>query len=273
MDKIDLRRLRISIEVDGIVKAYEGLNMHARGEKTANPIENSCQIEIFNLSRDTRNYLLTETSPFNENRTRKRIIVEAGRQSTGLTQLFIGDIISASPSQPSDIGLTMTAQTGSYIKGNLVARSGDPQQSLSAIAKMVADDAGVALNFQATDKMIANYSFTGGALKQINQLFEAGNVNAFLDDDVLVVKDAKKPRLNAIRYLSKKTGMIGIPEISEQGVNVQFMFDNETVVGGQLVINSELNPAVNGAYEIYKLNFDLSSRDSAWYYHAQAKRL
>lgn len=273
MDKIDFRRLRISIEVDGIMKSYEGLQMTASGEKTANPIENSCQVEIFNLARETRNYLLTETSPFNENRTRKRIVVEAGRQSTGLTQLFMGDITSATPSQPPDIGLQMEARTGSYIKGNLVARSGEAQQPLSEIARMAAEDAGVGLEFEATDKKISNYAFTGGALKQVNQLSDAGNVNAFIDDDVLVVKDANKPRRNRRRLLTKDSGMIGIPEITEQGVKVQFLFDNETVVGGELVIKSELNPAVNGSYEIFKLSFDLSSRDTAWYYTAEAKRL
>lgn len=272
MDKIDFRRLAVSIEIDGVMKRYEGLHVTASGEKTANSIENSCRIEIFNLARETRNYLLTETSPFNENRSRKHVIVEAGRESTGLTRLFMGDINSATPSQPPDIGLTLVARTGSYIKGNLVARSGKAQQPLSEISKMVADDAGIGLEFEATDKKIANYAFTGGALKQVNQLSEAGGVNAFIDDDVLVVKDHNKPRKNRRRLLTKDTGMIGIPEITEQGVKVRFLFDNETVIGGELVIKSELNPAVNGSYEIYKLGFELSSRDTPWYYTAEAKR-
>lgn len=272
MDKIDFRRLAVSVEIDGVMKRYEGLHITASGDKSANPIENSCRVEIFNLARETRNYLLTETSPFNENRSRKRVIVEAGRQSTGLTQLFVGDITSASPSQPPDIGLTLEARTGSYVKGNLVARSGKAQQPLSEISKMAADDAGVGLEFEATDKNISNYAFTGGALKQVNQLSEAGGVNAFIDDEVLVVKDINKPRKNHSRLLTKDTGMIGIPEITEQGIKVQFLFDNETVIGGELIVKSELNPAVNGSYEIYKLSFDLSSRDTPWYYTAEAKR-
>ena len=82
---------------------------------------------------------------------------------------------------------------------------------------MAADDAGVGLEFEATDKNISNYAFTGGALKQVNQLSEAGGVNAFIDDEVLVVKDINKPRKNHSRLLTKDTGMIGIPEITEQG--------------------------------------------------------
>jgi len=273
MDKIDRRILRVSIEVDGKMKTYEGLQIKVSGEKTANSIENTCKIEIVNLSKETRNYLLTETSPFNKNRTRKRVIIEAGRESTGTTRLYMGDITASSPTQPPDIGLTLDAKTGNFKKGDLVARSGRDQQSLSSISKVAADDAGVSLDFQATDKQIANYSFTGGALHQVNKVGEAGNVNAFIDDDTLVVKDAGRPRKNRKRILRKDTGMVGIPEVTEHGVKVKFLFDNETVVGGELEIKSELNPAVDGNYEIYKLSFELASRDNPWYWIAEAKRM
>ncbi|EJF89119.1 baseplate hub protein [Bartonella tamiae] len=204
MDKLDFRRLRVSIEVDGVMQNFEGMHINVSGEKTANATENSCTIEIFNLARDTRNYLLTETSPFNQNRTRKRVIVEAGRESSGLTQVFMGDITAATPSQPPDIGLKLEARTGSYIKGNLVARSGEPQQLLSEISKIISDDAEVSLEFEATDRKISNYAFTGGALKQVNELAELGMINSFIDDDVLVVKDMEQPRLQRRRFFKQR---------------------------------------------------------------------
>lgn len=273
MEQFDPRRLRISIEIDGKFNIYEGLAVKVSGEKKANALQNSCKIDVFNLKRETRNYLLTETSPFNKNRTRKKVIIEAGRESTGLTQVFIGDIVSATPTQPPDIGLSFEIKTGDFIKGNLVARSGDAREDLSSLSQKAADDAGLTLDFQASEKSIANYSFTGGALKQVDKLCEMGNVNAFVDDDTLIIKDAGKPRSNRIRIVRKDTGMIGIPQITEHGVKVKFLFDNETVIGGMLRIKSELNPAVDGDYEIYKLNFSLASHDTDWYYEAEAKRL
>ena len=44
-----------------------------------------------------RNYILTETSPFNKNKTPKKLIIEAGRVSTGTARLFVGDITASSP--------------------------------------------------------------------------------------------------------------------------------------------------------------------------------
>lgn len=293
MEAFDPRVLRVLIEIDGEFRAYEGLDIRARGEKTANPLQNTCEVIISNLTKETRNYLLTETSPFNKNNSYvgkptktgvskkatvlkigrpKRIIVEAGRVSSGVTRLFYGDIIAASPSQPPDIGLTIKAQTGTYAKGNVVARSGTAVQSLKKLAEGVASDCGVTLDWQATDKQIANYAFNGAALRQVDALQAAGEVDVFVDDQTLIVKDRAKALAGRMRDLSAKTGMIGIPEVTERGVKVTMMMDRDTIVGGSLKITSELNPALNGVYEIYKLGFDLASRDTPWYLTAECKR-
>lgn len=272
MDALDPRIVRVSIEVDGEFKVYEGLDIRARGQKTANPLQNTCEVDISNLTKETRNYLLTETSPFNANKRPKRLIVEAGRVSLGVTRLFYGEITSASPSQPPDIGLNLKAQTGSHAKGKVVARSGAAKQSLRAIAAQVAQDVGVTLDFQATDKQIANYSFNGAALRQVDELQRAGGVDCFVDDETLVVKNRAQPLTGRTRILSLDSGMVGIPEVTEQGLKVQMLLDTNTVVGGALEITSKLNPALNGTYSIYGLDFEVASRDTPFYYTADCRR-
>lgn len=271
-DRIDPRIVRVSIEVDGEFKVYEGLDIVARGQKTADPLQNTCEVTISNLAKETRNYLLTETSPFNANKTPKRLIVEAGRVSLGVTRLFVGEITSASPSQPPDIGLTIKAQTGSFAKGKVVARSGAAKSSLRTLAQGVAADLGVTLDFQATDKQIANYAFNGAALRQVDALQAAGGVDVFVDDETLVVKDRAQPLQGRVRLLSADSGMIGIPEVTEHGIRVQMLLDTSTVVGGALEVTSALNPAVNGSYTIYGLDFEVASRSTPFYYTANCRR-
>lgn len=273
MSDIDRRIVRVSIEIDGQLKIYEDLDIHVTGQKLANTIENTCEVKISNLSKATRNYLLTETSPFNKNKTKKRLIVEAGRVSTGVTRVYLGDIISSSPSQPPDIGLTLKAQTGAFYKSKLVATTGKEIQSISELAQLCANDTETTLEFSATDRSISTYSFTGSALTQLNKIEQFGGIDAFLDDDIMVVKDRNKPRTSRVRVLRKDTGMIGIPEVTERGVKVKFLFDSETALGGQLSIESELNPALNGDYLIYKLGFELATRDVPFYWAAEATRL
>lgn len=269
---MDLRILRVGIEVNGVLRMYEGLEIIASGTKYANANQDECEVKITNLTKEVRDYLLTETSPFNMNRTPKRLIVEAGRESTGSSLVFKGDIVSAVGSQPPDIQLTIKAKVGNFDKGNVIGRSKTGQTKLSNIAQDVANDLGVRLNFQATDKNIGNYSYSGAALKQVDKLGTTGAVNAYLNNGELVVKDINVPLKNRSRVLNIDTGMIGIPEFTEQGCKVKMLFDNQTDLGYGLDITSIMNPAVNGTYLVYKLQFELTSRDTPFYLIAEALR-
>jgi len=272
VDSLDPRLLRIGIEVNGQLKTYEGLEMSASITKFANANQNEAEVKIANLDEATRNFLLTETSPFNKNKRRKLLTVEAGRRSTGYNLVFIGDITNAVGGQPPDITLTLKAATGDYAKGQIVARSQPGVAPLRNIAAQVAQDLGLALAFEAKPKQVANYTFTGSVVKQVEQLGKLGMVNAYIDDKTLVVKDLNAPMRNRTRELSLETGMIGIPEFTEQGLKVKMLFDGQTQLGGALNIKSKLNPAANGLYVIYKLLIELANRDTPFYYVAECKR-
>lgn len=271
-DTLDQRLLRVTIEVGGQLKTYDGLAVTASGTKVANATQNECEIKITNLDRATRDYLITETSPFNKHRVRKSVILEAGRVSTGLAVVYQGDIVSAEGSQPPDIVVTLKCATGNFSNGTVVARQHPATTPLKTIASQVAGDLGLSLIYEGPDKNISNYSFTGGALKQVDKLGMAGNVNAYVDDGRLVVKSADKALANTTRVLSVTTGMVGVPEFTEQGVKVKMLFDNQTRLGSGLQITSIANPAANGFYIVYKLGFELANRDTPWYYIAEAKR-
>lgn len=272
MAEIDPRIVRLGIEVNGVLKFYEGLAIKAVGMKFANANQNECEVEIANLDKTTRDFILTETSPFNQNRTPKRFVLDVGRVGTGTTRIFTGDITSVIVSQPPDITLTLKSLTKDHSKGDIVNRTHPARTPLSRISKQVAQDLNLNLNFQAPDKYINNYSFCGGKLKQVNKLGEAGEVNCYVDDDSLVVKAANAPLVGQVRKLNLDTGMIGIPEITEHGVKVTFLIDSQTRLGAGLEITSVINPTLNGTYIIYKLGFNVASRDTPFYYIAWCKR-
>ena len=157
---LDPRRIRLGIEVSGALKWYEGFNIKATGTKYANPTQNDCNATIIGIDMASRDYILTETSPFNANRTPKRLILEVGTVELGTFQLFVGDIFSAEPMSPPDVGLTIKANTQGAAMGKMVAKSGGESSKLSALAKSVADDLGLNLVFEATDKDVGNYQHT-----------------------------------------------------------------------------------------------------------------
>lgn len=273
---IDLRAIRVGIEVNGKMRYYQaldGMRIKVSGTKCANATQNQCQVTISNLRRETRDFLITETSPFNKNSKPKRLVVEAGRVSLGFFQVFAGDIVSAEPSSPPDVDLTIKAKTGANSNTNVVSRSAGARTHLSEIAAMVAQDLGARLNFQATDKLIANYVYTGGAMGQVNRLAEAGGVRAFLDDGVLLVQDRDKATEGRIKVLNMNSGMVGVPKVTEKGVEVTYLIDGESNLGGKLRLESKFNKAANGDYKIDQLKFELASHEDPFFYTAICSRL
>lgn len=272
--KPDLRRIRIGIEVSGRVNWYEnaGWNIKVTGTKYANPLQNECTVTIKGLSEMTRDFILTETSPFNSNKTPKKMFVEVGRQSTGLFRIFTGDITSADPGGPPDVDITLKSKTKSSKAKEVIAVSGPAITKLSGIAQRVADEVGVGLDFRATDKNIANFSFSGAALSLVNSLQEAGGVKAFVDDETLFVKDYAKALVGRTKVLSMNTGMVGIPKATEKGIDVTFQIDSESVLGGTLLLESKFNKSINGGYVIDQLKFEATSHDDQFWYTATCSR-
>lgn len=268
----DLRRIRIGIEVSGQINWYEGLRVRASGTKYANPLQNECQVTISGLKGSVRDEILTETSPYNSNRTTKRLIVECGRVSTGMFRLFVGDIISSDASSPPDVDVTVKAKTQNAQSGNVIAITTGQMAKLSGISQRVADEINLGLDFQAIDKNISNFSFSGAASKLIQQLQEMGDVRAFIDDESLVVKDYSKALSGRIKILSQETGMVGIPKATDKGIDVTFLIDSESLLGGALRLESKFNKSLNGDYVIDQLKFDVASHEDPFFYTAHCTR-
>jgi len=271
---IDPRIVRLGIDVDGSTKFYENLNISAKGVKFTSANQGQCTITILNLNRETREYLMREANPFNTSNQRKSVVLEVGRESYGTTVLYSGDIFRVFPTEKPDLGLQIKCITGHFNKGKLVSRSGQELSKLSTIASGVATDNDLALSFEVPDRNIANYSFTGSANAQITKLAELSESDVYVDNGVLYVKPKGKPKAGAtVRELNKSTGMIGVPKGTENGIKVTMLFDSVSQIGSQLNLTSEINPVLDGEYTIYKLEFDITSRDEAFYLNAEANRI
>ena len=273
VDQVDRRVIRIGIEIAGRINYYDGLRVKASGTKYANPLQNDCTVTISGLSMSVRDRILTDTSPYNPSPTPRRLIIDAGRESYGTFRLFIGDITSAEPGPPPDVDLVIKAKTENAQAMNVAAVSFGETSRLSSIAQQAAKEIGVGLLFEAADKSIANWSFTGPALKLVRRLEEMGSVRAFIDDDLLIVKDMGSVIRGAVRVLNLDSGLVGIPKATEKGLDVTFLIDRETKLGGMLRLDSRMNKALNGDYSIDQLKFDVATHEDPFFYQTQCTRL
>ena len=187
---------------------------------------------------------------------------------------YIQEILLApSVTQPPDIGIILKSLTGNFLKTNVITNNQPASATLSAIGGQVANILNLAFKFEATDKNIGNYNFAGSSLKQVQLLNSLGGINAFIDDNTLIMKDALVPLKGTTRILNLDSGMIGIPVFTEQGLRVTYLLDNKTSIGAGLNITSQVYPAVNGQYVIYRLGFNITSRDVPFYYIAESARI
>jgi filamentous hemagglutinin family protein len=274
MASLDPRLIKVTINIDG--KDYffdQRLMIKATGTKYANPLQDEAEVTIFNLAKNTQDLILTKTSPYTLDDTQQTLIIQAGRQSYGLAEIYRGNIVLSSVSQPPDIGITMKCLTGNLRKQNIITINAGKEVTLERLANQIAQQAQLQLDFQATNKNIINAAYSGDAAQITGYLNSLGGVNVFINGNILILKDAFVPLRGTLKVVSPSTGMIGIPEFTEQGLKVKFLLDNKTTIGGELDVQSKIYQAATGRYAIYKLSFEIASRDTPFYYIAECARI
>ena len=269
---MDKRLLRVDLTINGRVNSYDTLAIESNGAKFCNSIANEGIIKITNLDRTTRDWILSATTPYQLNPSTAKIELYAGRESTGYASVFVADIFRSTITQPPDIGLTIICMTGFSEQGNIVSVSNGASTKLSTIVQSAANKMGLQLVNQATDKTVANYHYSGSAFGQIEAIGAIGGIDAYIDDNKLVVKNLNQALTGSTKLISQKTGMIGIPEVTAFGIRVKFLWDADTKIGSAITVHSELNPTANGTYTIYKLEWHLANRATQFYYIAEAVR-
>ena len=274
MANLDRRLVRVGIQIDEkTIEYFDGLAITASGSKYATGLMNETNVTIANMTKPQRDYVMTITSPYNHQAKDKKLVLDVGRESTGYRRMFVGGLVRAEISQPPDIVVSMQARTSSFQNGNVVSVSGGSSTSLRSITQGIANTMGLALNFQATDKQIANYYYTGGVTGQLDQLNAMGAYRIFVDDLTLVAKDYDKPIEGGTELLlTPKTGLVGMPQLDYQGCTVRFMQDAIPTLGGKFTVQTDEYPAANGTYGIYKLDFEIASRDTPFYWTAKGSQ-
>lgn len=264
--QLDERLIQVSLQIGGnIIVLPVELACSFSVTKSTMPTMNEADIKVANLPQELRNELLYKVSPFTRARKRVPITLQVGRKSTGLSTIFVGDVITTSIAPPPDIWTTFKCKSGFWNGGSVIAVSSGNMTDLSKIAADAAKRQGLNLVFEAQNKKIANYTHNGSATKENIKLGEMGGVDVYQDDNRLIVKNKGEPLKNTVKLVNKDTGMIGIPTWDENGLTCKMLIDTYFKCGGGIKVESVINPKINGVYTIYKLVYEGANRDTPWY--------
>lgn len=256
------------------LKRLDGLALRVKVSRKRGAVLSNAFVSIANLTRSDVEYLTTYLSPYINPSIRKKINIYAGYEQTGYGRIFTGDIYKAIPSDIPDVWLNIEAKSLFYQNRVPISYCAE-NISMKEAAQSISTTLELPLDYQAsTNKIIDIFNFKGSKAELIKKYNSFGDIVAFEDNGRFKVQDkinTKKPTGN-IKLISKESGMIGMPEPDQFGVKVKTLCDPSAACGDWVQIKSDRIPSINGQYQTYTLDFDLTNREEAFYSIFYGKR-
>lgn len=248
------------------LKRLDGLAIKGQVSRKAGNTAAEAKISIANLIQSDITYLSTYTTPYVKPKTKKKINIYAGYEKTGWGRIFSGDIVQAIPEGQPDTWLNIEAKSLFY-SNRIPLSYGVSNITTQKLGQSIADTLGLDFDWQASSqKTLDIFHFSGSKAQLIKEFNKLDNITMFEDNGKLKVvdKNIKRPE-NTNKLISKNTGMIGVPKPDEFGVKLQCLLDPSLYLGDWFRLESETLPGLNGAYWIYELSFNFSSRETDFY--------
>lgn len=250
------------------IKEIEGLNVTFNIKKYAHGSGGEADISIANLAMPDINFLTTSMSPFYARDQRKKIAIYAGYDND-VNKIFEGCVCSAQPNKRGgDIWLDIKANKNIFnactMSSKTVIADKKPMK-IKELCSKVAEWAKLALDWKSkSTKTVDAFSFTGSISDAIRKINDLNIVYAFEDEDFLRAID-KNPMGNLVREFSEDSGMIGIPRLTQLGVDIRALMDSNIKIGERVGLKSSLIPSANGQYWVFAITYVGGLRDTEFY--------
>lgn len=249
----------------------EGLRVTFKIKKTLSKEPNTADIEIYNLSADTRRAMRTKGA---------LVTLEAGyKKENGV--IFTGDArtIDHVRAGPDWITRIRCGDGEKAFQFNNAVISARPNAKRTDVAKKVIDALGLkpgnALGQIAgavgagTDRFLKGYSFAGNAAKALDDLVRAAGLTWSIQDGEVQVLAADGKRREIAFRLSPDSGLIGSPEhgtpdkkSKKSKLKARTLLRAELKPGSAVVIDSE---ATKGNYRCDTVNHIGDSFSNDWF--------
>lgn len=132
--------------------------------------------------------------------------------------------------------------------------------------------------FEDVDPYVFGYTLSGDPKVYLEALSQAHGFNYLIENDRMIILRDGYSRQGDVHVVSQFTGMEGIPEITEVGVDVNIRLNPKLRIGGKYRIESELatfnfsnlyfvdipESAGQGEYIIFKLEYTGDTKGDAW---------
>lgn len=287
----------IELDVDGIIKRYDGLDFRFSIEKVAGGgTPNFAHIGILGLSRTTVNDIATYLQRSFYGSRRKLIKIYAGYRKTGEQLIFCGDIIIAKPSQPPDNWISISAQTNGWMRSEVTSfdlydeaqkdkvETGrdDKKITIRFLFERIAKLYGMSLEYKTDnpdlDREIVGFDCTGSyqdIFRRANTLSSVKMMCEYTAEkkQIIIVYDDSSTNANGskIYNLSAESGLIGIPEFMFPEVKFRMLMNPYIHLFDDVNIKSILVPNAGGIFNIRRIRYNGHFRGTPWYMDCEAR--
>lgn len=250
-------------------------------EKTVKPEPNTCEVSIYNLSAEQRAQI-EELRPKKGVKTGVPILIEAGYQETGTSQIFLGDLRTVySKREPAD--WVTTLETGDGEKASGTARINVsfgpktlPATALRAIVKALgvgkgnSEKAVQALQRQGKVLFPHGVTLSGSAAFHMTNFCKSADLEWSIQDGALQILDRGKTLAGTAIRLSSRSGLVESPSIDQKGVLTCKMLMTPDVRPGSLLVLDALT--VKGNYRVQKASYSGDTHGDDWTIEVEAAR-
>jgi hypothetical protein len=277
MSSYTKRQWELTVDDEVIIQATNGQQfkctfeiMHDFGGSTS-----YADIAIYNLTADTANKTLARG---------KSLSFKAGYEDS-IDNIFSGTIKNV-----------LYERVGPDTITRLICKGGKLFDSQSQVNETPGKDVTVAeliricvkamgypivmddTQFDDIPPYVRGYPLDGDPKNYLEKLSKAHGFNYVIENDRMIVLRNNFARKGPIHVVSQFTGMEGIPEITEVGVDVTIRLNPKIRIGGKYRLESELatfnfsnlyfvdipESAGQGEYIIFKLTYSGDSKGDAW---------
>lgn len=191
---------------------------------------------------------------------RNRVIVSAGDDQTGISQIFTGTIYNAYAdySAQPNVSLAIEAQAGFYEQINPIPDNSGRSGQVETLIESLASKIGWTFINSGVSAALGAFHIFGSVIDQIKQLASAANIACVFENDCVTIW----PNGNEVKgddiTLSPQSGMVGYPAFSGGGIIVRHLFDNRIKIGQKVQVNTSV-PQANGEFFVHAMQHQISA--------------
>lgn len=257
----------------------EGLRMSISVNIVGLPTMNTADITIYGMTQDRVNrFTRAGLDPFEQRNDVVTINAGETDPSTGLTNtsLVYGGVLDyayqdfqAAPEVPFIIHCaTGIFQQLKGIPANSFPATNNSGTDVATIMSQLASQMGYEFESNGVSIQLANPYLWGPPRLQMQAVADAADIYAFIENEQrVVIIDKRKSRGGTTPILSAKTGMVGYPRASSQGLfSIRTLYNPAIKFRGSVEVKSSI-PSLSGTFIVRKLSHTLECQmpNGAWY--------